>query len=535
MDCRRRNGVFVAVLLLAASCSGDAAAPDAQEPRGPAIASTVGLTATPTTEAADEARHVRAYMAESRAGRVGERSTDMGAPFGIADVTHSAAVKGLRVPLGPNDLPGPLHEVFHKSPGPPIGVTSPVYDMCDDAQAYEAVTGEEFVEGAVLPYADYVKLERNRPLMGCDLDPDDPQRVGYRRWRIRTNEWGSYQDFKTREAAHAKQAQHLAAWREAHKNTIEGWPRGHASSGIVKQVLIEFADAGSPLDEVRLLEGSLDVSEGVLRGFMRNWSRTLWAYGATVTSGDKTWQWPLSMQPGEIAPFEIDGWDGPSDPSRIEVTVTAEMSPRADLSRSFLVEYSRTWWGNTTGHPDSWPPITFHGVYPQHVIDTLPSEGDEPFHFVYVTYEPPPSHPSFPAAVSHAMGEPLGYRIEIDDLRVYFAYVEVPYRKLSDEPGDVERETPILHTLRRLPALTRVYTPDEDAPYGWELIEITKLPLSRNGDHDWTSTEPPNTADGFETVFHDDAVIEDPDRPGTTKLLNTIMWVGGAHRQASDE
>ena len=55
---------------------------------------------------------------------------------------------------------------------------------------------------------------------------------------------------------------------------------------------IEFAPVDAPVDEVRVLPGTVAVSGGVLRGLVRNWSRHLWAYGVTVTVGEQAFEWP---------------------------------------------------------------------------------------------------------------------------------------------------------------------------------------------------------------------------------------------------
>lgn len=76
---------------------------------------------------------------------------------------------------------------------------------------------------------------------------------------------------------------------------------------------IVYSSAAALVDDVRVLTDTVLVRDGVLRGLVRNWSRTLWAYGVAVTADGRSWHWPLSVQPGEVAPFEIDGWDGPAD------------------------------------------------------------------------------------------------------------------------------------------------------------------------------------------------------------------------------
>ncbi|WP_419907657.1 hypothetical protein [Candidatus Poriferisodalis sp.] len=101
--------------------------------------------------------------------------------------------------------------------------------------------------------------------------------------------------------------------------------------------LIEYSGVADLLDEVRVLPGTVAVGgDGVLRGLVRNWSRTMWAYGVTVAAGGAEWVWPLSIQPGEAAPFEIEIWRGPADPALIDFRVSSEMSNDADLSRAWF-------------------------------------------------------------------------------------------------------------------------------------------------------------------------------------------------------
>ena len=101
---------------------------------------------------------------------------------------------------------------------------------------------------------------------------------------------------------------------------------------------ILYSDAADPIDEVQVLTDTVLVRGGTLRGLVRNWSRELWAYGSVVTADGQSWHWPLSIQPGEVAPFEIEDWDGPADPARIRFEVAAEMSNDADLTRVHRLE-----------------------------------------------------------------------------------------------------------------------------------------------------------------------------------------------------
>ena len=133
-----------------------------------------------------------------------------------------------------------------------------------------------------------------------------------------------------------EQEAHDGAIREVEENTLprfsvqlgfghSGWFGGSDGYGI----------RYSPVDEVGVVAGSVSVLDGALRGLVRNRSRTLWAYGVRVRAGGRSWSWPLSVQPGEVAPFEFDDWDGPANGAGIGFEVDAELSNDADLSRSF--------------------------------------------------------------------------------------------------------------------------------------------------------------------------------------------------------
>lgn len=103
---------------------------------------------------------------------------------------------------------------------------------------------------------------------------------------------------------------------------------------------ITFAPRDAPVDEVQVMVESVAVHGGVLRGLVRNRSRHLWAYGVTVTAGGKEFRWPLSIQPGEVAPFEIPGWNGSEDPGQIQIRIDAETTWHTDPSRAWKVRPS---------------------------------------------------------------------------------------------------------------------------------------------------------------------------------------------------
>lgn len=147
--------------------------------------------------------------------------------------------------------------------------------------------------------------------------------------------------FSTREAAEARWAEIVGAARKL-ATEMDELPSSRRSLGFVSTdqgapgwLTARFAPADAPVDEVRVVPRSILVRDGALRGLVRNWSRHLWAYGATVRVGERKFVWPLSIQPGEVAPFELRNWRGSAGPGHAEFSVIAEMSWHADPSRAF--------------------------------------------------------------------------------------------------------------------------------------------------------------------------------------------------------
>ncbi len=91
----------------------------------------------------------------------------------------------------------------------------------------------------------------------------------------------------------------------------------------------------APADEVVLLWDTAALRGGELLGLVQNRSAALFARRVTVTWGEQESVFALTLQPGEVAPFVLDAAAVTEMPQRFELAVSAEMSPRPDLSRSF--------------------------------------------------------------------------------------------------------------------------------------------------------------------------------------------------------
>ncbi|WP_419551646.1 hypothetical protein [Candidatus Poriferisodalis sp.] len=121
------------------------------------------------------------------------------------------------------------------------------------------------------------------------------------------NRWFTFGDFgfespsfRNRDEAVEWYEQRAAAWREQHKDTLPPFtsPLGFLNTAMyagAEEYAIRYAPVDAPVEGVGVLSGSVSVSGGVLRGLVRNRSRTLWAYGVKVRAGDRVWSWPLSV------------------------------------------------------------------------------------------------------------------------------------------------------------------------------------------------------------------------------------------------
>ena len=171
-------------------------------------------------------------------------------------------------------------------------------------------------------------------------------------------------------------------------------------------------------DEVAVRRDSVLVRGGVVRGLVQNMSDRLFARGVTVSVGEWRWVFPLTVQPTEVVPFVIEGFEGPSDPALISFEVAVEFVPEPDPRRSFEISGLPGPWG------DEWGQVQ-HDL-PGFLGET-PPEGtsDEDWVNYYETgveLYVPTSHPSIAGDVRSLM---------IDDLRVYLTKMDADDRVID--------------------------------------------------------------------------------------------------------
>ena len=183
-------------------------------------------------------------------------------------------------------------------------------------------------------------------------------------------------------------------------------------------------------DEVAVRLDSVLVDGDTVRGLVQNMSDRLFARHVTVSAGEGRWVFPLTVQPGEVAPFEIGGYQGPSDPESIGLEVSAQLTPEPDLRRSFWVENSPGFWADTwdqVEHVLGWYP---HIVRPEGVSRDDWVQAYE----TLIRLEEPTSHPSVAGEVADLV---------VEDLRVYLTRLDDEDRVL-----DVSELTPYIETTR---------------------------------------------------------------------------------------
>ena len=287
-------------------------------------------------------------------------------------------------------------------------VDDEVYDLCDEADAMAlAYGGRVIAPGEELSDSDHKKIQRIRNELGawCIDSPWAPRYVAVA--PAIESLYAPTEAHSTPEAAIAEVIERNNIWgtgpriAEDYRRLPDSWGiwdrKGagiYATGGHLER---EFPLEAT--DRVVVSDMALNVEDGALRGLLHNQSKTLFARNVSVSAasadtGGKpvtgTWQWPLTMQPGEFAPFEITGWDGSSDPENIRFAVSYRLSEYLDLTRSFQLDgHTRTW------TPQDIPPALLGELYPEDLVDgKVPLDYSREAFFPSWHFRAPDSHPS---------------------------------------------------------------------------------------------------------------------------------------------
>jgi len=311
-------------------------------------------------------------------------------------------------------------------------VLNEIFDLCDDNDAYAAAIGIRLGPGDEIDPIGQKKISSLRLGRGVTCEP------GGRRYVYVTE--GGPGPIGTSPQDAIEQLSDAAKSAPGPKD-FTGPP------GVLQGYKGHYYHVESPADEVVVLPESVTVSDGTIRGLIQNQSRTQWARDATVTADGQQWKWPLTMQPEEAAPFEIPNWAGTTDPTAIELQVTANLSPAADITRAIGFPKIISWYGTWDEYLNQRFPTT-----------AIPETPDGAFTYIeaIMKVRVPTSHPELAHQINHQT---------INDLKAYVAFLE-PTTPGTGPPVKVTEVTEI--------------TPYE---YIWETpnktYEVTSLPNTR--------------------------------------------------------
>ncbi|WP_428118661.1 hypothetical protein [Candidatus Poriferisodalis sp.] len=421
--------VLVALWLMAAGCDGQTVGEGSGDPAGPEETVRASDAADGGNRGGEPEPPTQESAPRPAAGpsRVGATFSAAAVPFGDADLHLGARDEPGAVVIWPGlgDARGALGSDQGAKPHFEPDALGRVLDLCVREEAHAGLRGTILEPGEPMDYEALIWVRNSQSGLGCYGEPKSEDPGG--RWFYLTP-GGSSGYFETREQA----LQWRQDQREEYRNTLSPWeyPMGFINNAVVEFIDkpgdsvhgIRYSDADDPIDEVRLLAESVAVRDGVLRGLVRNWSRALWAYGVTVSAGGKSWRWPLSIQPGGVAPFEIEGWDGPQDPDQIDLAVAAQMSPKADLSRSY------EWYNQKPLPPERMPDLEQferdHGYEPG-IVRLVDAER---WMTSTAKFRVPASHPSFADHIGpdeRGRMASVGQAFTADELVSYLAYMQL--------------------------------------------------------------------------------------------------------------
>lgn len=304
---------------------------------------------------------------------------------------------------GEGDQPGGLRLL---APPPPFeAVANEIYDMCDDRDAFVAVFGRALDPGEKMTDDELHAIALDRVI--SEVSCDEP---GGRRY-VYMSDVGPSGAFATEQAAVDDHNDRNAGSDEHLTMHPQDIPLGYFGG-------LDWSFPLEDVDEVVLVEDSVLVRDGTIRGLVWNASKTLFAREVTVTarSADNSGappasgRFPLTVQPGERAFFEIEGWTGSRDPALIDFKVSAKLSTKVDITRAFSFGTGGT--VTTTVLDEEF----LRNFVPDFVYQAekhkIGDDGLLMIEYIDVDLTAPTSHPSLKDQVLNQ---------EIQDLRVYMA------------------------------------------------------------------------------------------------------------------
>lgn len=346
--------------------------------------------------------HEEPGSGEAGDGETGTAGTDE--PVGPVGETETGGDSGA---TGPVAGPGEVGGFWWSRESKWATVIDEVFDMCDDSEAMIAVTGRRPSPGDDDITNDQTWLDRARDEIlkfktSRGVSCEEPG--GLRYVTVTKNGPGppgvSPQDAAKRLKDRAENSPFYGQ--------VVGPP------GTLLGSYGFFHHVPEPENAVKVMADKVTVIDGTIRGLVQNLSDTLWARDVTVAAGDKKWVWPLTVQPGEVAPFEIEGWTGTTDPAAIDLQVTATLSATVDVSRALMFIAGYDWQGTWDQYIAS--------QFPDFAVPEPPA-GEFSYTQAMVGPEAPTSHPSL---ADQALNQ------TINDLRAYVAFIDWSTHKVIE-------------------------------------------------------------------------------------------------------
>ncbi len=325
-------------------------------------------------------------------------------PSGPVGGTGGPSEGGAGVVPGEGDEPGGLRLL---APPPPyLGVANEIYDLCDDQDAYTVVMGQTLGPDEQLTSDDLDAIAFKRRV--GEVSCSEP---GGRRY-VYMSDVGPGGAFATVEGAIEDYKERTPYYEVNKIKYPKDIPLGYYGA-------LRWSFPLEDVDRVVLLEDSVLVLDGTIRGLVHNLSKTMFAREVTVTarppSGDSdvqpaTGRFPLTVQPGERAFFEIEGWTGSDDPALIELSVAAKLSDRVDITRAFSFGAGGS--VTTRAVPEEFFKDFVPGFVYEHEKHKIDDDGRLMLEYLTVSLTAPTSHPSLKDQVLNQT---------IKDLRLYMA------------------------------------------------------------------------------------------------------------------
>ena len=263
---------------------------------------------------------------------------------GTPDDTPGTAIEGGNSPgepPGANFSYGGL--LLLPDPGPFWRVANEVLDLCDDSIALNLVMGRALAPGETASEEDLLEMQFLRAAQGAECDEPGGNRY------VHMSDFGYGLARPTVQEAVEWHRQRNQENLELFGDSWRRFPDGDLL-GYYGDLRREF-----PLedqDSVVVLHDTVSLQDGTVRGLVHNLSRTQYARDLVVSAvlpesgggledargaSALVWRWPLTVQPGERAPFEIAGWAAADPPGVEDLSISASLSPTPDIKRSFVI------------------------------------------------------------------------------------------------------------------------------------------------------------------------------------------------------